>query len=129
MKLFKDRLKETRVNRGLTQRELAKLLNIAPSTLANYEVGKREPDFVTLCKIADFFQISIDYLLGRTDEKIGQETKPANDIDLDNIQLFPAAGTQDDKEHELKQELKDYLKEQLKDAILEMREEKKGKNK
>lgn len=49
--------------RGLTQKELAKQLNIAASTLGSYVQDKREPDFITLKAIAQYFNVSIDYLL------------------------------------------------------------------
>lgn len=59
------RLKELRDIRGLTQRELAAKLNVSPSTIALYELGKREPDADMLGRLAEFFGVSIDYLLGR----------------------------------------------------------------
>lgn len=65
--MFKDRLKELRYKKELSQRELASILNMSPSTIAMYETGQREPDAETLKKIADFFGVTIDYLLGRTD--------------------------------------------------------------
>jgi transcriptional regulator with XRE-family HTH domain len=65
--MLKDRLKTLRNEKNLTQRELARLLNLSPSTIAMYETGQRFPDPETLKKIADFFNVSIDYLLGRTD--------------------------------------------------------------
>jgi len=76
---FGNTLKYLRNNRVLSQRELAKLLNVAPSTLAMYELDKREPDYETLKKIADFFEVSTDYLLGRSVipnplEKTAEET-------------------------------------------------------
>lgn len=65
--MFKDRLKECRGRKEISQRELASVLNLSPSTIAMYETGQREPDAETLSKIADFFGVSIDYLIGRTD--------------------------------------------------------------
>lgn len=62
------RIKELRDKKGLQQRDLANTLGMAPSTLSQYETGKRKPDIDTLEKIADFFGVSIDYLVGRTDE-------------------------------------------------------------
>lgn len=59
------RLKELRQNRNITQGKLAEALNLARSTVAMYESGSSEPDFSTLQKIADYFNVSIDYLLGR----------------------------------------------------------------
>ena len=49
---------------GLNKKEVAKNLNIAPSTLSGYINNKRQPDCVTLTKMADYFHISVDYLLG-----------------------------------------------------------------
>lgn len=57
------KIKKLRNQKELSQRQLAKKLNIAPSTLAMYELDKREPDYVILKKIADFFAVSIDFLL------------------------------------------------------------------
>jgi transcriptional regulator with XRE-family HTH domain len=61
------RIKELRKQRGLTMRELGKSIGVAESTVSLYENGKREPDHLTLIKLADFFGVSVDYLLSRTD--------------------------------------------------------------
>lgn len=63
---FKERLKTLRQSRDLTQSSLADALNISRSAVGMYENGSREPDFETLELIADFFNVDIDYLLGRT---------------------------------------------------------------
>jgi transcriptional regulator with XRE-family HTH domain len=63
-----NRLKSLRNIKGLSQRQLAKILNVAPSTLAMYELDKREPDYETLKKIADFFEVTTDFLLGRSND-------------------------------------------------------------
>lgn len=64
-----NRLKELREELKLLQKELADKLNLTQQTISLYESNKREPDFDILEKIADFFDISVDYLLGRTDIK------------------------------------------------------------
>lgn len=64
---FSERLKELRLESGLTQNEIAKSLNISKSCYAGYEQGYREPDFKTLIKICKFFNVSSDYLLGLED--------------------------------------------------------------
>lgn len=58
------RLKFLRKQRKLTQVEMARILNIAQSTYAQYETGKSNPDYNILVKIANFFEVSVDYLLG-----------------------------------------------------------------
>ena len=68
MILFKERLKELRIEKGLTQTQLAKELRVNPRTIRNWEVGERQPDLDTLEVIAKYFNVSYDYLLGLTDE-------------------------------------------------------------
>lgn len=65
--MFGKRLASLRKQKGLTQYELADALGFSRGQIANYEQGSREPDFETLQKIARFFQVSTDYLLGLTD--------------------------------------------------------------
>lgn len=68
MSKFNKVLKSLRTSKGMTQDELAKVLKISRSTVGMYEKGDREPDYETLEAIADFFNVGIDYLLGRTDK-------------------------------------------------------------
>lgn len=63
------RIKELRIASGLSQKELAGKLGIKPNTLSQYETEKRSPDPEMLKKIADFFEVSIDYLIGNSDYK------------------------------------------------------------
>ena len=65
---FQSVLKSLRKANGLTQDELAKILKISRSTIGMYENGSREPDYETLEAIADYFNVDIDYLLGRTNK-------------------------------------------------------------
>ena len=58
------KIKELRESRGILQIELAKQLGIARNTLSQYETGKRSPDLDTLQKIADYFNVSIERVLG-----------------------------------------------------------------
>ncbi|PBC87543.1 transcriptional regulator with XRE-family HTH domain [Caldicellulosiruptor bescii] len=64
--IFAMRLKELREEANLTQNELAEKLGIGRATLSNYELGVRKPDIDTLQKIANYFNVSSDYLLGMT---------------------------------------------------------------
>ena len=67
---FKDMLKYFRSREGLSQSDLAKKLGVSTSTISMYEVGKREPDFETEEKIADFFNTDLNILRGRDTERI-----------------------------------------------------------
>ena len=63
------RLKEIRKSRGISQLKLAMDMNTSQNTISRYETGEREPGIRELIKIADYFDVSLDYLLGRTDKK------------------------------------------------------------
>lgn len=65
---FQNIFKQLRISSGYTQIEMSQKLGISRSTIGMYETGAREPDFETLETIADFFNVDIDYLLGRTDK-------------------------------------------------------------
>lgn len=69
---FGERLSKLRKKRGLSQYDLADRLQMTRGQIANYEQGKREPDFETLSRLSDFFEVSTDYLIN------GQEPLPAN---------------------------------------------------
>jgi transcriptional regulator with XRE-family HTH domain len=63
-----DRIALLREKRGMTQEELSGKLGISRAALSHYETNRREPDIDTLNKIANFFGVSLDYLLGRTND-------------------------------------------------------------
>lgn len=75
--MFNERLKKLRNSQGISQVEFAKRFNISTGTIGNWEVGKREPDFETIKRIADYFDVSVDYLLGRTDYPHSEKKEPA----------------------------------------------------
>lgn len=74
--MLSKRLKQLRSSTPYTQAELADKLGVARTTYAMYEQGKREPDNGTLNKIADHFNVSLDYLLGRTDSPASTPKAP-----------------------------------------------------
>ena len=61
---FPSKLKQAREKTGFTQREVAKETKIPNSTLANYETGRTQPDLETIGILADFYGVSVDWLLG-----------------------------------------------------------------
>lgn len=63
-----SRLRDLRLSKDMTQAELGKILGVGKTTISQYETGTRKPDAETLDKLAGFFAVSVDYLLGRTDD-------------------------------------------------------------
>ena len=74
-KMFKVRLKKLRKEYGISQYKLAADIHSAQSTIAGWESGAREPDFEMAKKIADYFEVSTDYLLGNTDDPTPPDAK------------------------------------------------------
>ena len=71
---FSTTFKNLRKSMGFTQDEIANKLKIAKSTVSMYETGKRQPDFKKLIKIANLFNVNMDYLLGRSDISLAFST-------------------------------------------------------
>ncbi|MDF9474588.1 helix-turn-helix transcriptional regulator [Bacillus cereus] len=99
-------LRKLRKKNNLTMKELGQKLNLAESTISGYENGNRKPDYDTLNKFADFFEVSTDYLLGRDITK-----NMSKDEDIYNPLIDPDLGlwfkdikdASPDKQEELKQ--------------------------
>lgn len=64
---MKNRIKDLREDADMRQIDLANAVGIDQRTISNYETGKTYPDSFALIKLADYFKVSIDYLVGRTD--------------------------------------------------------------
>lgn len=67
--MFGKRLKKLRENADINQEKLGNILGLSASTIGMYEQGRRQPDNETLIKVAEYFDVSTDYLLGKTDIK------------------------------------------------------------
>ncbi len=65
---FKEVLKELRKNKNISQKQVASILEISERAYQHYEYGTRFPDFQGLQKLADFFNVSVDYLMGRSND-------------------------------------------------------------
>lgn len=87
--MLSDRLKYLRSTRDLTQRDLAEKINVTSGAVGMYESGKRFPNNEVLNRIADYFNVTADYLLGRTDNpsQIVQEDNKLTELlkDLDML--------------------------------------------
>ncbi len=108
-----EKIANLRKKRGMSQSQLAKELNIGTSTLGMYETGKRSPNPEMLNKIADYFHVSVDYLLGReikTEAYYELSNKEKNDIALqaeklmegiesgENLNFYGEPATEEQKE-------------------------------
>lgn len=89
--MFKERLKKLRESKKLTQSELATALNIGRASISNYELGTRTPDIDTLVKISDYFNVTTDYLTGKSnfrtieDEYMYRKNNKLLESDYDDI--------------------------------------------
>lgn len=83
------RIRELRKKMNLTQKQLAEKINVDCSAVTKWETGKANPDFEKQRFLADFFGVTVDYLLGRTDKKEGH---PENDVPKENTIVYCREG-------------------------------------
>lgn len=114
-------LKRLREQKKMTQAELGKILKISPSAIGMYEHGRREPDIPTLKKMASFFNVSIDYLLGYDNKT----TAPLNDL---NKFLLQSRIIFDGNNRNLSDKDKDILEQSLKIAFMAIEKQREGGN-
>ena len=99
-RLDTDRLRRLRTERMLTQAALGEELGLSEPTVCMYERGEREPSFNTLCRLADFFGVTTDYLLGRSDIRWPYTQTPDGmviGIPIEATQKAPASGEAGDE--------------------------------
>lgn len=105
---FSERLKELRKQAHLTQVELASKLGIVQSSYADWERGKKKPTQDNLVKIAQVLNVSVDYLVGNSEEKADE---------LDNIELLfrmNSKGLTEEEKEIFKKELIEFMEERKK---------------
>lgn len=78
-----NRIRELRKEKGLTMKQLGSVLGLAESTISQYETGKRDPDISTLSLIAVYFNVTIEYLLGRSEVRMSPFFEGAGDTSQD----------------------------------------------
>lgn len=105
---FAERLKELRKQAHLTQVELAKRLGIGQSSYADWERGKKNPTQENLIRLAQILNVSVDYLVGNSEEKSDE---------LDNIELLfrmNSKGLTEEEKKIFKKELIEFMEERKK---------------
>ncbi|HEF1899108.1 helix-turn-helix domain-containing protein [Bacillus cereus group sp. MYBK108-2] len=90
MKTFGNIIRDLRKQKGITQKELAKSLQLSESTIGMYERNERQPDYNTLIRIADYFKVSTDFLLGRDFDVERNRNDSELDQWLNDIKLAPS---------------------------------------
>ena len=104
------RISKLRKQAGMSQFQLAKVLDIATSTLGMYETGKREPSLKVMNRIANYFNVTTDYLLGRPNRKDDDNVDyVALDKALDNARSFDGEPMDDHDREILRGILKGYF--------------------
>ena len=98
------RIKELRKKNALTMKRLGEIINVSEAAVSQYENGKRQPDYETLRKIADYFGVSTDYLLGREDNPTQSTDQQLEGID------FALYGEIKDLTEEEKQDILNFVK-------------------
>lgn len=69
MEIFAERIRELRLERRLTQEEVGEIIGVKRYSIYSYEKGRACPEMKSLVALADYFDVSMDYLAGRTDKK------------------------------------------------------------
>lgn len=77
--MFSEKLKKLRISHALSQQDIAELLDVGQDAISLYERGKRIPPAKNLLKLADYFDVSVDYLLGREDKEI-ESSEPSDEL-------------------------------------------------
>ena len=103
-----DKLRELRKKNHVTQAKLANYLNLDASSVAKYESGKVTPSPDVLLKIAQYFDVSVDYLLGKDSDSSGSN----EDSELDKFQ-FALFGTHEEITDEIMEDVKAYARFKL----------------
>jgi transcriptional regulator with XRE-family HTH domain len=107
--MFGERLRELRKsNTKYTMKEFGRIFNLAESTISGYETGSRKPDMETIQRFADYFEVSTDYLLGRTDDPT-----TSNKEENENLFFFDLEGLSEEDIEHLKEHI-EFLRKKAK---------------
>ena len=108
---FKDRLVSLRKENGLTQEEFAKKIGYTRTAVSAWEIGRNEPSNADTIKIANFFNVSTDYLLGKSD------IRNPSSIDTDKINIGLSTKDYNPPTKEQQEKIEEFAKFVLKDNL------------
>lgn len=116
-----DLIKKERINKGMTQGQLAKILDVSPSTIGMYEQNRRVPDTEMVVKMSEFFNVTTDYLLGSTsDPKLTAKDEKDISKKLESI-LDEMGGSDalmfDGEKMDMDEESKELLKSSIENSL------------
>ena len=113
--MFQERLKSMRLEAKLTQKELAEKLKIGQNTYSYWEKGIRKPVGENLNKLANFFNVSTDYLLGNSNIKDQKQFDEDLEKSLDTFKSFDGKPMYDEKKKKIREFLRKRMEDRLKD--------------
>ncbi len=114
--MYAKRLKELREEKGLTQEALGELVGLTKANISKYESGKLEPNIDTINYLANYFNVSTDYLLGRTDNRTTGMEKNNGEI-MGDPQIRALARASRNLSPEKKELLKRIAESMIEEAI------------
>ena len=82
------KLKSLREERKINQQKIAMDLQISQASISKYELGNTEPDIATILKLADYFHVSTDYLLGKSKIKMPMERSDLSETEIDLLVIY-----------------------------------------
>lgn len=98
--IMTNRIRELRKQRGITMKQLGEVVDLAESTISQYETGKREPDNETLLKISEYFGVTVGYLLGAESEKAPTDAGERDILDEIDVAFYGDFKELDEDERE-----------------------------
>ena len=113
--MFQERLKTLRLEAKLTQKELAEKLEIGQNTYSYWEKGIRKPVGENLNKLANFFNVSTDYLLGNSNIKDQKKFDEDLEKSLDTFKSFDGKPMYDEDREKIREFLRKRMEDRLKD--------------
>ena len=113
--MFQERLKSMRLEAKLTQKELAEKLKIGQNTYSYWEKGIRKPVGENLNKLANFFNVSTDYLLGNSNIKDQKKFDEDLEKSLDTFKSFDGKPMYDEDREKIREFLRQRMEDRLKD--------------